>query len=236
VFHRLLGSIFGCFFLFMFTPILDSRTAFLRVRYSLGLMGALAVVCFGLSACEYEWKDEPARVQSVSSGGENSEEVVVKEEVKPPPPADVRPLLQPGKAASGRAELPPKAKKIDLTQLAEAGGLSVSSNVPGTDLAPAYDEAENSLAKSEGTNPFKLTFQFANPVAIKAIRVLSTYSDYGWAVQLESGERLVVDSIIDGEWSTIAWPAGVKTGKVTVEVLRLLRDNYVHLNEVEIYE
>jgi hypothetical protein len=68
------------------------------------------------------------------------------------------------------------------------------------------------------------------------MRVLSTYSDYGWAVQLENGERLVVDTIVDGEWSTITWPAGVKTGKVTVEVLRLMRDNYVHLNEVEIYE
>jgi hypothetical protein len=193
-------------------------------------------VCFGLSACEYEWKDEPVRVESVSSGGENSEQVVVKEEVKPPPPSDVRPVLQPGKDISGRAELPPKVKKLDLTALVEAGAVSVTSNVPNANLSMVFDENDNSLSKSEGINPFKLTFQFANPVSIKAIRVLSSYSDYGWAVQPEGSERLVVATMVDGEWSTIAWPAGVKTSKVTVEVLRLMRDNFVHLNEIEIYE
>jgi hypothetical protein len=196
----------------------------------------LAALCLHLSACEYEWKDEPVQVESVASAGDEQEVVEVKQEPKPVQPADVRPVLAPGKDASGRAELPPKVKKLDLTALVESGALSVSSNVPNASLEMAFDEAENSLAKSEGINPFKLTFKFANPMSIKAIRVLSSYSDYGWAVQPEGSERLVVATMVDGEWSTISWPTGIKTTKVTIEVLRLLRDNYVHLNEVEIYE
>jgi hypothetical protein len=55
-------------------------------------------------------------------------------------------------------------------------------------------------------------------------------------VQFEGGERFVVDTVIDGSWSTIAWPDGISTKRVTVEMLRKVRDNYVHWNEVEFYE
>jgi hypothetical protein len=34
----------------------------------------------------------------------------------------------------------------------------------------------------------------------------------------------------------MAFPEGLKTKTLTVEVLRKLRDNYVHLNEIELYE
>jgi hypothetical protein len=42
--------------------------------------------------------------------------------------------------------------------------------------------------------------------------------------------------IIEGEWSTVSWPEGLKTKKLSVEVLRKVRDNYVHVNEIELFE
>lgn len=199
---------------------------------------AAALSC-ALAACEYEWNEDassgetykaPANV--AQAGGEEAK----KAKVEVPPPTEVKPVLAPGKDVSGQAALPAKVKKLDLTTLVESGGLTVTSNVPGVDLSGAFDERDDTLAKSEGRNPFKLTFEFSAPRTIKAVRVLSTYSDYSWAFHPDPGERLFVDTIIDGEWSTIAWPDGVKVKRFHVEVLRKYRDNFVHLNEVEIYE
>jgi hypothetical protein len=145
--------------------------------------------------------------------------------------------LAPGKDTSGQAALPPKVKRINLGALVEEGKVVVTTNVPGTnDSGLAFDETDSTLSKSEGVNPFAFTFKFSNPVTIKAVRVLSTYSDYGWAVEAQGSPRLVVDTIIDGEWSTIAWPEGISTAQIKIEVLRKSRDNFVHLNEIEIYE
>lgn len=196
----------------------------------------LAVCCLG---CEYEWKDEPP-VQSQPAAdlaADQSEEKPTKQVKIEVPPSDVRPVLAPGKPTSGDAPIPNKAKKINLPEMLEQGQLAISSNVPGLGgLESAIDEVESSLAKSEGSNPFKITLQFQREVNIKAVRVLSSYSDYGWAVEGASTPRLVVDTVIDGQWSTIAWPEGMKSKTLVVEVLRKLRDNYVHLNEIEIYE
>lgn len=211
----------------------------LLLRSVLGCCSLLPFLCAG---CEYEFKDEPAPAASTI-------EVVVSEELRspdegtrersqvPPTPADVRPVLAPGKDVSGQAAVPQKSKKSNLSQLIENGELVVTANIPGLrDLDLAFDEVEDTLSKSEGINPYQLIFQFKNPRMIRAVRVLSTYSDYGWAFVPEGGERLVVDTVIDGQWSTIAWPDGLKTAKFSVEVLRKMRDNFVHLNEVEVYE
>jgi hypothetical protein len=189
--------------------------------------------------CEYEWKDEPVRsepeVVQIDNGDEaRSSTQVVKVTVAP---SDVRPVLAPGKSVSGEAAVPNKAKKLNLPEMLEQGQLTISSNVSGLGgLEMAIDEVESSLAKSEGTNPFKITLQFSREVNIKAVRVLSSYSDYGWAVEATGSPRLVVDTVVDGQWSTMAFPEGLKTKTLTVEVLRKLRDNYVHLNEIELYE
>lgn len=191
-----------------------------------------------LTACEYEWKEDsasgelyraPAAVAQAGGGEQPKEQ-------KQEPPPNVQPVLAPGKDMSGQAAMPPKVKKLNLAELRDSGKLTVTANFMGGDLGQAFDERDDTLAKSEGHNPFKLTFEFAEQHTIKAVRVLSTYSDYGWALQPDQGERLFVDTIIDGEWSTIAWPDGFKVKRLTVEVLRKYRDNYVHLNEVEIYE
>ena len=194
-----------------------------------------AALSVGLCSCEYEWKDEPA------STGDRV--IVLNPEVPQPPveekkPAsDVRPVLARGKEVSGLDAVPANAKRLNLPELAEKGELTVKSNDPGFgNPTLVYDEIETSLAKSNDINPFKVTFEFATPRTVKGIKVLSSYSDYGWAVEVDGGNRLVVDTVIDGQWSTIAWPEGIKAKKVTVEVLRKVRDNYVHLNEIEFYE
>jgi hypothetical protein len=160
-----------------------------------------------------------------------------QEEAKPTQPSDVRPTLAPGREVSGAAELPANVKKLNLPELHESGVLTVSSNLgSNADISFVYDEIESSLTKSESINPFRMTFEFKEPRLFKGIKVLSSFSDYGWAVQFEGGERFLVDTVLDGTWSTIAFPDGVKAKRVTVEVLRKVRDNYVHWNEVEFYE
>lgn len=187
-----------------------------------------------IAACEYEFKDD--------SGTNSDSPRVSVEEARAPveekkPEQVARPVLAPGKDISGAMALPDKVKKLNLTEIAEAGGLVVTSNVPGLgDIARVYDEIDTTLSKSEGFNPFKITFEFNAEKNIKAVRVLSTFSDYGLAIQFDNGERLVVDSVVDGDWATVAFPNGGKTKKVVVEVLRKVRDNYVHVNEIEFYE
>jgi hypothetical protein len=200
-----------------------------------GLVASALVVC----GCEYEWKEEahssePYSVQQVAANEQGADQAEKPKQAAPPPEAKA--VLAPGKDVSGQAVLPPKARKLNLLELKETGALNVTANLMGGDMPQAFDEREDTLAKSEGFNPFTFTFEFTEPRMLKAVRVLSSYSDYSWALQVDQGERLVVDTIIDGEWSTIAWPDGLKGKRIQVEVLRKHRDNYVHLNEVEIYE
>jgi hypothetical protein len=194
-----------------------------------------------VAGCEYEWKDEPvvdqAAAYRVKVSNEDAPQQPPQEQPQPTQPTDVRPVLAPGRMVAGDMELPAKVKKLNLPEMRENGALTVSSNLgSNTDTALVYDEIESSLAKSDGINPFKLTFEFNEPRLIKGIKALSTFSDYGWAVQFEGGERFVVDTVVDGSWSTIAWPDGIRAKRVTVEMLRKVRDNYVHWNEVEFYE
>jgi hypothetical protein len=188
--------------------------------------------------CEYEYRDDPvASTRSNQPPPPTEEEVKAQEVRKQVAASGERPTLKAGKDVSGAMAIPANAKKLNLPQLAEAGQLAVTSNVPGLgDLQNVYDEGDSTLTKSDGVNPFRFTLDFTTTRNIKAVRVLSTYSDYGWAIQSDSGQRFVVDMVIDGEWSTVAFPEGLKTKQLIVEVLRKVRDNYVHVNEIEVYE
>jgi hypothetical protein len=198
---------------------------------------ALTLTCaLSLSACEYEWREDAESSPQYRAPEGGGEVKPAKQDAPPPPPAEAKPVLAPGKDVSGQAALPAKARKLNLTELRDSGALKVTANFMGGDMGAVFDEREDTLAKSEGFNPFKFTFEFTAPRIIKAVRVLSSYSDFSWAFQPDQGERLSVDTVIDGQWSTMAWPDGLKTQRVTVEVLRKYRDNYVHLNEIEIYE
>ena len=159
------------------------------------------------------------------------------EEKKPAEVSGDRPVLKPGKDVSGAMAVPAKAKKLNLPELIETGVVTLKTNVSGLgDANLAADEIETTLSKSNGVNPFRFSFEFSNDRLIKAVRVLSTYSDYSLAIETDKGDRFVVDMIIEGEWSTVSWPEGLKTKKLSVEVLRKVRDNYVHVNEIELFE
>lgn len=194
-----------------------------------------------LCGCEYEFKDESGESSTVvllknvpSVSGEQGEAQVAKQPVQSP---DVRPTLAPGKLVSGDVVTTAKLKRINLASLVEEGVLKVTTDAPGVrDLGNVFDEVETTLSKSEGSNPYIVIFQFDKALLIKGAKVLSTYSDYGWAVELEGSPRLVVDNVIEGQWSEVSWPEGVRTKTVKVQVLRKVRDNYVHLNEIELYE
>jgi hypothetical protein len=217
---------------------MDNRRIILYLFFS-GLLSAT------LAACEYEWRDEPPKLaindQNVApfSGGPQSSNVAVSEVPKKPAPtpvpADIRPTLAPGRDVSGSVKLPQDGVQIDILRLREEGKLTVNSNVPGVDVSLAFDERPDSLAKSEGVNPFRFDFELSVPIAIRAIRVLSSYSDYAWAFKTKEGERLVVDSVVDGDWSTIVLLESPPVKSFYVEVLRKNRDNFVHVNEIEIY-
>jgi hypothetical protein len=200
---------------------------------------ALYTVTLCLSGCEYEWREDrgDAAPYQVSKSEEAAEQEAPLKQVRVEPvQTEFKPVIAPGRDISGQAELPPKARKINLSELGESGALMVSANAPTGDLGLSFDEREDTLSKSEGVNPYRITFEFKDTKTIKAIRVLSTYSDYSWAFAAEGSERLLVDTVIDGAWSTMTWPEGLKVKRFYVEVLRKQRDNYVHVNEVEVYE
>jgi hypothetical protein len=47
---------------------------------------------------------------------------------------------------------------------------------------------------------------------------------------------VVLDPIPEGDWATIVFPAPVNAKKILVQTLRKSRDNFVHVNEIELYQ
>jgi len=209
-----------------------------RLSSTLLALASTAAIVSTTSGCEYEYRDDPvASTRPNQPPPPTEEELKIQEQRKLAAVSGDRPTLKAGKDVSGAMAIPANAKKLNLPQLIEGGQLTVTSNVPGLgDLPNVFDESDNSLSKSDGVNPFGFTLDFATQRNVKAVRVLSTYSDYAWAIQSDSGQRFVVDMVIDGEWSTVAFPEGLKTKRLIVEVLRKVRDNYVHVNEIEVFE
>jgi len=200
-------------------------------------IGSLLLV--GVAACDYEWKDNQSKNKAEVSAGVRSDE----KGPEAPPAVDKvvsneRPVLAPGKQVLGDAVMPKGLTQINLAELAEKGVLKVSSNDPSAEsnLNLVIDEIETTLVRSNQINPLVFTLDFSEPHTIKAVKVLSSYSDYGWAIKVDEGERFVVPSIIENQWSTIVWPQGLKGKKVMIEVLRITRDNYVHVNEIGLFE
>ena len=93
-----------------------------------------------------------------------------------------------------------------------------------------------SLVRTPEINPLDTTITFTAPTKIKALRVRSTYSDFAIAIQVDGGERVVLDPIPEGDRATIVFPAPVTAKKILVQTLRKSRDNFVHVNEIELYQ
>jgi|GEM_PF-1764546 len=205
------------------------------------LHALLILIAYASVGCEYEWKEPPPKTSESYVFGESKQpdvgnSLAISVPTLPLQPPDVKPTLVPGRDVSGQDVLPEKTRRLNLGELVESGVLTVSANGAISDLSLALDEREDTLSKSEGINPYRVVFEFSAEKTIKAVRVLSSYSDFSWAFEAQPGSRVVVDTVIDGQWSTVVWPEGIKTKRFIIEVLRKHRDNFVHLNEVEVYE
>ncbi len=201
-----------------------------------GIINVLALTT--LTACEYEFKDEPAKKQEeleVEVDEDASEEDSKAEEQKEAAPPAVRPTLAPGKAYEGSTTLPQGAKLIDLLNLEATNQATLTMNVPGPHNS-LFDAADDTLVRTPGINPLDTTITLTAPTKIKALRVRSTYSDFAVAVQIDDAERIILDPIPDGDWATMVWTTPITAKKVFVQILRKSRDNFVHANEIELYQ
>jgi len=220
---------------------LGCRFLVTRMRSSILRFGIVSVLALTtLTACEYELKDEPT-TQGEEEVPADEEENSPEEDAKPverkrPEESDVRPTLAHGKAYEGSSTLPAGSKRIDLLNLQATNGATLATNAPGEKIDALFDGADDSLLRTPNINPLDTTITFTQPTKLKALRVRSTYSDFAVAVQIDGGERIILDPIPEGDWGLIVWQTPVTAKKVLVQTLRKVRDNYVHVNEIELYQ
>ena len=181
-----------------------------------------------LSGCDYEYKDEP---QEAALEADQPEGEPVKEPVKEP-----RPVLAPGKLMTSTESAPKGAKKLSILDLEALQKVTIESAAAGKDANRLFDGDDATVVRTENINPLKITLTFVEPIKLKAARMLSSYSDYNWSMTPEGGERMIIESIPDGVISVLVLPTAVTTKKVTFEVLRRTRDNFCHVNEIELFE
>lgn len=205
------------------------------MRLSILRVGVISALAFStLTACDYEFKDDPQGAKNDSSADEDEDEDEEDAQVERKP--DIRPTLAPGKDYSGSSTLPAGAKRIDLLNLAATNQATLTLNIPNEKPDNLFDGADDSIVRTPDINPLETTISFTAPTKIKALRVRSTYSDFAIAIQIDGGERLIIDHIPDGDWGTVVFAAPVTAKKVFVQILRKVRDNFVHANEIEIYQ
>jgi len=146
-----------------------------------------------------------------------------------------RPTLKPGKVIRDNPDpIEAELKPLQLGNMIENGMVTVANWSP--DHNRIVDGDTTTLYKTEGVNPIVLAFTFKEPIALKTIRMFPSYSSYDWAVYTDDTEKgTIIRSVPEETWSRMDFEKSVQTNKVRVEVLRLERDNFVHLNEVEMY-
>jgi hypothetical protein len=130
-----------------------------------------------------------------------------------------------------------RGDRINLSS-ERAGWVTVDVNDPVfvSRLDPLFDGDITTLSRTEGVNPLVMTFHFPTPVRLSAVRLFPSYSSYDWSVELKSGTRaMIVRKAAPDTWSTIVLQDDVETDTVRVTLRRLERDDYVHLNEVELW-
>lgn len=203
-----------------------------------GILAALSLSV--LTACEYEFKDEPPASEEGEQEvppdeEENAPEDAPPAERKRPADADVRPTLPPGKPYQGSATLPQGAKRLDILNLQATNAATVTTNAGSESATALFDGADDTLLRTPNINPLDTTITFTQPTKLKALRVRSTYSDFAIAVQVDGGERIILDPIPEGDWGLIVWATPITAKKVLVQTLRKVRDNYVHVNEIELF-
>lgn len=156
-----------------------------------------------------------------------------------PVPDAPRPTLKPGKPVTSNSR-PVEAtlKKMDLAGLLRTGGLTIEANDPQfvPRLSTLFDGAVDQPARTEDVNPLLLTLRFAQPIRLKTVRLFPSYASYNWVLSTSDEDQgLMVRDAPAEEWSRIDLGQAMETQLVRIALLRIERDNYVHVNEVELY-
>lgn len=127
--------------------------------------------------------------------------------------------------------------RIDLRAAREASKLRLETNDPSieAELGKILDGDRESLVRTNSINPLVMTFTFAQPIKLRTARVYLVGSPYDWLLEAKEGDRLLSRGVPERVWSQIDLPATVATKVVRIEALRLLRDDVVHVSEVELW-
>ncbi len=164
-------------------------------------------------------------------------------EMKPPSPAptaDVESISLPPVIADAVPTLPserPGVLRLDLALGLASGVVRVQANDPGfpPGIEKLTDGDTTTLSRSEDVNPLVLTFVLGAKIRLKTARIYLSYSSYDWKLGLGSGPPLVVREAAEEAWSEIELPVAAEVAKLRLEIRRLQRDNFVHVNEIEFY-
>jgi hypothetical protein len=130
-----------------------------------------------------------------------------------------------------------RGHKLDFSG-PRAGRLTIDVNDPMfvARLDPLFDGDTATLSRTESVNPLVITFRFPVPVHLTAVRILPSYSSYEWSVEVGRAFRaMLVRAAAPDVWSAIVLPEDVETDTVRVTLRRLERDDYVHVNEIELW-
>jgi hypothetical protein len=138
---------------------------------------------------------------------------------------------------------PPGAelKRIDLSGMARAGLLKMESNDVNWNrqgFRLATDGDTGSVKRTKRVDPLIVTLNFDSPVNLKSVRIFPSHAArHDWSLLAESNDvRYSLVKAPGDAWSRIDLPAAVKTRRVTLEIARPGPDDFVHVNEVELYE
>jgi hypothetical protein len=155
-----------------------------------------------------------------------------------PPPPPVRRTLPDAEPAGAPALAIETLEKVDLAGGHASGEVTIAANDARvqTGIAVLSDGNLESLVVGSGINPLELTITLRRPIRLRAARVFPAGSPYDWVLEPMPGqERLIAQSVPERAWSQIDLAGVVETSVVRLEILRLERDDYVHVNEIELY-
>lgn len=161
-----------------------------------------------------------------------------------PPEYDDPPLepaiSEPPVSEPAVAELTPLSslRRLDIEQKMLTGTATVRINDPAFQSVRGvlFDGDVLTHSRSNEINPLVITLNFLEPISLQSVRIFPTFSKYDWSlVPSQDHEPAAVRGVPSGEWSRIELTAPVQTTEVRLEVVRLERDDLVHVNEIEIF-
>jgi len=146
------------------------------------------------------------------------------------------------------ASLGAQTEQVDVEWML-ANGQATVTNSPldiGV-IGHVFDGDTSTLARTESVNPMVVTLSFATPKHLATSRVWFLGGDNRWRVEtadsvadLDAGTgtfRVALDWATDAEetWQSRPFTAPISCRAVRLKLERLTRDDYVHLNEWQLF-